>query len=351
MSGSTWAGRGHLVVAYMPILKGRDAEFTAVGHLSQAVLADILPVFEVAPGTDGPAKAASKFGKRVLDWLPRNLTIAVDVRYLSHPANGPRGPMRGIAEEFQVQQVPMLPVVRLLDSEHHLADVGYAADLHDGQAVLRLGGDTRDPDDDEAEEHLHRLTDHTGLQVEQCHLLLDVFDIRSDRDLSRVEPVVRKCVSWAQRYPWRSITLAAGAMPESISHLPTHAPEPLPRRDHQFWERVRDLDVKYSDYAIAHPQMTGPGWAPMPSLRYTDDEHWWIYRWQQDKLARPAMYDLCQALVTSDHWDPDRPNLSWGDEQIAARAAGRCGPGNPTSWRAWGTSHHLAHVTRQLTQP
>lgn len=143
----------------------------------------------------------------------------------------------------------------------YLADTRYAADLYGGQAVLRLGGDTRDPDDHEAEEHLQRLTGHAGLPVEQCYLLLDVFDIRSDRDLSRVDPVVRKCVSWAQRYPWRSITLAAGAMPESTSHPPTHAPEPLLRRDRQpeFWTRVRDLGVKYGDYAIAHPQMTGPG--------------------------------------------------------------------------------------------
>lgn len=127
IEGDEWiepgAGRDHLVVAYMPILKGRDADFTAVGHLSQAMLAHILPVFEVAPGTDGPAKAAGKFGTRVLDWLPRNLTIAVDVRYL--------------------------------------ADAGYAADLHDGQAVLRLGGDTRDPDD-----LPRRLTNHDEALLE-----------------------------------------------------------------------------------------------------------------------------------------------------------------------------------------
>jgi T4 beta protein len=176
------------VIAYMPILKGRDAEFTALGHLSQTVVPHILPVFEVAPATDGPEKATSKFGARVLDWLPKDLTIAVDVRYLPSPANSRRGPMRGIAEELQVQQVRMLPVVRLVDSEHRLADVGYAADLHGGQAVLRLGGDTQDPDDGEAEEQPHRLHDCAGLPIDQCHLLLDVFDVRSERDVSRVEP-------------------------------------------------------------------------------------------------------------------------------------------------------------------
>lgn len=86
----------------------------------------------------------------------------------------------------------------------------------------------------------------------------------------------------------------------------------------------------------------------MPSLRYADDTCWWIYRWHQDKPARPAMYDLCRSLVLSDHWEAGRPQLSWGDQQIAARAADRSGPGNATSWRAWSTSHHIAHVTNQL---
>ena len=45
----------------------------------------------------------------------------------------------------------------------------------------------------------------------------------------------------------------------------------------------------------------------MPSLRYADDTCWWIYRWQQDKLAKPAMYDMCRSLVLSDRWEAERP--------------------------------------------
>lgn len=97
---------------------------------------------------------------------------------------------------------------------------------------------------------------------------------------------VRKCVSWAQRYPWRSVAVAGGAMPQSISHLPTHAPTAVRRWDLQLWKRVADLGVLYADYGIAHPGMAGPRWRPMPSPRYTDDEVWWIYRWPQDPIGR-----------------------------------------------------------------
>jgi hypothetical protein len=120
------------------------------------------------------------------------------------------------------------------------------------------------------------------------------------------------------------------------------------RWDLHLWQRLADLGVRYADYGVAHPGMVGPGWRPMPSLRYTDDEVWWIYRWPQGGADRSAMYDLCAALVASAHWPAEGADLSWGDSEIAARASGSRGPGNATNWRAWTTSHHLAHVLNQL---
>ncbi|MFY1692983.1 beta family protein [Plantactinospora sp. WMMB782] len=334
------------MVTYMPILKGREGEFRALARLSAASVRHVLPILEVVPTANGPTKNAYRFGKQVCESVPADLTIAVDVRHLADPTEGVRRPMRDIADDLAAWGIPMLPVLHLYDTAARLADVRHAADLHSGHAVLRLGSDTRDPDDEEAEEALDRLRNQIGLTIEHCHLVLDVFEVRSERDLTRVEPVVRKCVSWAQRYPWRSITVAAGAMPQSISLLPVHTPTPLRRWDLQLWQRVQDLGVQYADYGITHPGTAGAAWRPMPSLRYTDDELWWIYRWPQDTIDRHAMYDLCKALVASDHWPPQGRDFSWGDRQIAARADGVGGPGNAANWRAWTTSHHLAQVIR-----
>jgi hypothetical protein len=335
-------------MVYMPILKGREGEFRAVAQLSAALVRQVLPIFEVIPTANGPTKDAYRFGIRARESVPASLAIAVDVRHLGDPTNGVRRPMRDIADDLSVWGIPMLPVLHVSDSPARMADVRYAVDLHGGHTVLRLGSGTSDPDDAEAEKSMDRLRDQAGLTIGQCHLVLDVFEVRSERDLTRVEPVVRKCVSWAQRYPWSSVTVAAGAMPQSVSHLPVNAPSPVRRWDLYLWQRVADLGVPYADYGIAHPGMAGPSWRPMPSLRYTDDEVWWIYRWSQDTIDRPAMYDLCRALVASDHWPPEGGLFSWGDHQIAARATGAGGPGNATNWRAWTTSHHLAQVVDQL---
>jgi len=301
----------------------------------------VLPIFEVVPATD-PIKDAYRFGEKIHESLPADLAIAVDVRHLVDRTEGVRRPMRDIANDLAAWMIPMLPVMHLYDSPARLANVRYATDLHGGHTILRLGSDTRDPDDAEADDALDRLGDQAGLAIERCHLVLDVFEVRSERDLTRVEPVVRKCVSWAQRYPWNSIAVPAAAMPESISRLPVNTPTSVQRSDWLLWKRVADLSVQYADYGIAHPGMAAASWRPMPSLRYTDDEAWWIYRWPQGAIDRPAMHDLCETLVASDHWPAAGRDFSWGDDQIAARAAGLHGPGNATNWRAWATSHHRA---------
>ncbi|MEV4820115.1 beta family protein [Micromonospora tulbaghiae] len=88
---------------------------------------------------------------------------------------------------------------------------------------------------------------------------------------------------------------------------------------------------------------------PLPSLRYTAGEDWWIYRWARHETGgNDSFYDLCQALISSDHWPAEGPDYSWGDSELARCARRQPGPGSATQWRAWGTSHHLAHVTSEL---
>lgn len=339
------------MVTYMPILKGRQGELTAVEHLSPALRRQVLPIFEVDPTVRGPVEDAHRFVDSVCGSVLAGLVIAVEVRYLDGPVAGLRRPMRIIADDLNSWRISILPVLHLDDSSEQLADAGHAAEIHRGTAVLRLAIDAHDPDGEEADKALARLHDQTGLPTDQCHLLLDLIEMRSERDLTRAEPAVRKWMSWAQRYPWRSITVAAGAMPASISHIPFMTPTALPRWDFQLWQRVAGLGVQYADYGTAHPAMTGAKWRPKPNLRYTDDENWWIYRWSEEKTGSHPMYDLCQALVASDYWPASSADLSWGDQQIAARAHDLGGPGNPGNWRAWSTSHHLAHVAAQLSRP
>lgn len=129
------------------------------------------------------------------------------------------------------------------------------------------GADTADPDGEEADKHLTRLCRQSGTAIEQSALDRDLFEVRSPRALSRVEPLVSKCVAWARRYPWESITVASGAMPESIADLPANTATPMPRHDRALWSRLHEPDLGFGDYGIAHPGMSVGGWRSTPNLR------------------------------------------------------------------------------------
>jgi hypothetical protein len=124
--------------------------------------------------------------------------------------------MRDIADDLAAWGVPILPVLRLSDSDAQLSDAGYAAESHEGQAVVRLGDMLADPDDEQAESHIDRLRNCVGLSADQCDLVVDLFEIRNERDVTRAEPVVRKCVAWATRRPCAPSRSPLGRCPRAF---------------------------------------------------------------------------------------------------------------------------------------
>lgn len=331
------------MVVYTPILKSRAGEMSAIRHLAPEQVAHLLPIVEVVPS--GSGRTVEQFLSRAARF-PNELRFGLDLRHVLGDGGGALL-LRELAAGLPML-VSLLPVVHLDDDPALLAEAADTARRHADEAIVRLPANGPPYDDIATQRELDRLCARTGLAVEQCHLLIDADAVASDRDVSVVEPEVRKRVSWAKRFAWRSIIVAAGAMPGNVRQAGFRTPTPVHRWDLELWNRVRDLGVRYADYGIAHPGPVERGWRPPPNLRYTDDEVWWVYRWPGGEAARATMRELCRVLTHSEHWPSDGESFSWGDERIAACAAGRAGPGNATSWRAWGTSHHLAHVVARL---
>jgi hypothetical protein len=194
-----------------------------------------------------------------------------------------------------------------------------------------------------------------GLRVSDTDLVLDLGAVRTQAAAQHAERTARAALAWARRQPWRSVTLACGAFPASISGLPYRTATPVPRWDAVLWARItggllggQDAGIGYGDYAVGSPELAA-GRAPSPNLRYTGKRHWHVYRYPKaDKGDMSTFYDLCQDVVASGHWPARGGEFSWGDEQIGRCARHHRTPGNATVWRAIGTSHHLAVVTGRL---
>lgn len=320
---------------YRPVLVGRRGELEALAHLDDATIPLLAPVIDV--------HAVDPCVVALLGRLPAGLVPAVDVSAL------PDGP----ASEPVRWGVPLVPVIGLAESGRRVVAHGAAARAYAGRAVVRLRAGQARVGPDATTAAVERVWRLARLVPEQCDLLVDAADVCCPADVRLAGPRVRRLVGWARRHAWRSVAVVAGGMPPTLARLPTDEPVRLDRFDWQLWQGLADLGVGYGDYGVgpAAPDGDGPG-DRLPTLRYTTDGAWWIYRWsRRGGRGDERLANLYRTLVSAPWWPAAGPGFSWGDHEIVRRARRGAGAGSPANWIAWSTSHHLAHVLAALREP
>ncbi|WP_160161086.1 hypothetical protein [Actinomadura sp. K4S16] len=377
--------------AYVPILKAKAGELEALQHL-EAPPTPLRPLLELMPPSSrqqsgdlgeaeelddaknnetghGPADPANGSGETrkltrqlrklalaIRDDLPAGSICSIDASYIDTLPFAPDAWECFTATlTEQLEPAPIRPVFRLTDPPERLAWVrGVIAEFGEG-ACLRLGSPDRDVDVRQAAELLSRVLPQLELGPEQIGVVIDLWTIEDDRDLQRGLATAEELLKLTDQHPWQSVTVAGGAFPASISHLPGDAVSPLPRRDAHLWRQLQERQPArlpdFGDYAIAHPAPGIGSRAPLPNLRYTTDTEWqiWRQRTPQD-LGNERFCIICRDVVASEHFPTDRSRLCWGDRQIATRSEECSSPGNATKWRAFGTSRHLALVSDRLAR-
>jgi len=327
---------------YRPILRPRRGELAALHHLDPASALRVAPIVEVSP--------ADRLPQLVRQMPPRTGVMAVDLGAVPDPVDPLTSPPLDLAEELADLGVAMLPVLRAYDSHRRLVEHGLAARMHLMRAVLRLQPHTDARNPAEATATASRLLSGAGLEAERVDLVIDLAETACTAHADRFEERARHVLRWARATPWRSVTVAAGAMPPNLDDLPTDEPVTVGRLDARMWARLREPGVGYADYGVTSPvRRNGINHRQLPTLRYTAERDWWIYRWaRRGGRSDDRCHDLCRTLVTSSHWPAAGARFSWGDAQIAQNARSARGGGSPSGWMAWSTSHHIAYVLHTL---
>jgi hypothetical protein len=195
-----------------------------------------------------------------------------------------------------------------------------------------------------------RLLTGAGLEADRVDLVIDLAETACAAHADRFEERARHVLRWARSAPWRSVTVAAGAMPPNLDDLPTDEAVPVGRLDAQVWARLSEPGVGYADYGVTSPvRRLGVHHRQLPTLRYTAEHDWWIYRWaRRGARSDDRCHDLCRTLLDSAQWPAAGARFSWGDAQIARQARSARGGGSQANWIAWSTSHHIAKVLEAL---
>jgi Beta protein len=197
---------------------------------------------------------------------------------------------------------------------------------------------------------LDALTSFLGVARNQVDILID---LQYRPDLLAIQQVGAFCLnSLPLVNDWRTVTLAAGCFPDSISNQPIGQWLPFDRNDWLGWRGVLQQRTaaqlrlpSFGDYGVrcgGEPQVI-PN-TPAPNLRYTREQIIWVRR--GDK-ATGSMQAICRDLVQQQFYSGTQ--FSQGDAEIAMKATttGQ-GNGTPEQWIQWCTNHHLELTVSQI---
>lgn len=343
---------------YVPILKGKQGEFGALGLISLATRQEIQPLIELVPpsedDTDASAgrvaahKAATALGRC---WAA---SIAfIDAGYFELDLPLPSG-LHMIGEACALAEaagVGAVPVIRLDDPTEARQDVRQLHADHGRGACLRLYNGDLDTDGEALDSQIEEFLRETTLQRPDIDLLIDAGYLDGDIAASTNARAIRLILRELDRLAdYRSVTVAAGAFPDNLQGVVPWTITPRQRYDADMWitlvARGVPREVDYGDYAINHPVLAFGGWRPAPGLRYTADQEWLILRGTvNDPRAHDQFFDICDQIAA--HPQFAGAGLGTADRRIANSRAET--NGNATTWRQIGTTHHLDFVVQRLT--
>jgi hypothetical protein len=337
------------------IAKLKRGEVWALNQLNLSTKANVTPLFEMWPPNPATAtKQAKTLLQHTTDLMQllatewTGLPCYLDTLYLQ--SNGVPSPQAAeavfsIARAAQINAVPVTSPFFLQPFQQVIRNVIGT----DGRGVtFRVPSNFfANPQNIPA---LDGLTTFLGVPRYKVDI---VIDLQYRPDLLAVQQIGAFCLNSLPFVDdWRTVTLASGSFPDSISDQPSGQWLPFDRNDWRGWTGILQQRnaaqarlPSFADYGVrcgGEPKIV-PN-SPAPNLRYTREETIWVRR--GDK-SNGSMRAICSDLITRPFFSGAQ--FSVGDAELATKAT-TTGPanGSPEQWIQWCTNHHLELTASQI---
>ena len=353
--------------SYVPILLARRGERIALRELPPAIRSGFTPLLEIPHvPMDWNEEEFKGLGEHITGFpvsLNRDLSeyerFFLDVPYLRDPNELVNGyhPVSVLFAACRNHGLKAVPVAARRRGNSHNSAVKDIMQVDGRGACLRLS---------KADLSSYATVVRTMLRTlnakpEDIDLMVDLGFVEQSNVLlfARSLRLLLSNLLFSSR-PWRSLTLASGAFPSTLSSLPQGITA-LPRADWELWYHIRtNLQgsariPNFGDYGIQSPEavmLFDPRYMSVSAnIRYTTPKDWLVSKGQlvlgRQRVGNEAAYrGLCRAIVRRREFRG--PAFSPGDRYMNECAAGRQSPGTLEIWRRQGTSHHIATVVDQV---
>lgn len=350
---------------YVPILKGRDGEYGALGSMTPEEKRQITPLIEIPPipwdhTNDVPEKTIDKHLAKVDRKLEKSWGIDqaffIDLMRIGEQERMADGthPLAHLFNRTRLRTLKAIPVTGLIRNDEYQASCREIVKEDRRGICLRLQRDDFD-EQESIETAITKLLAFLHVSPADADLLLDLGSLHT---LSPEEPSL-DVTSQVNSIPfikkWRSFVIAATGFPVDLMGLPPSEISTVRRLEWPLWCGVAaDSRIPrtptFGDYAIAHPQPSEVDprvMRPSASIRYTTEDVWLILKGRNLRShGYKQFHDVSKTLVKNPAYSG--PQFSWGDRYINDCANRLVSTGNLTTWRRVGTSHHIAFVTQQI---
>lgn len=352
------------MATYFPLLKTKQAEFSALDQLDDAVTG-LHPVLEVIPRpTRKESLSRDQWYREVSLELRRqagNRPVLVDPFLMM--SRDPECTVAGFFAHLAAllagssTEHPVTPVVRLQAGQAELSAASALAALTEAGSAIRVtGSEIAEAGKDMVKNFGARLDAQVaGLEADRSEvdLLVDLGHVAEEtvpqlyvNSLGHTLPGIET--------GWRRIIIAGTTGP-SQNDVAGFTEAETPRLEIDIWNQLQswtsiNSTLHFGDYAgFAAVLPTGSGRTKHPSLRYSTETTAYLVRRKAEAGEGFSVYkDVCKHVVQQ-AWFAG-PGFSWGDDQIAQTAAGFTTPsgGGATRWRAASVNHHMTLTAWQI---
>ncbi|ENT6850639.1 beta family protein [Vibrio cholerae] len=363
---------------YVPILKAKKGEFDAYKNLPRTVQLHTLPVFELPTLTSkmlettylGVSNPREQFINKCAVGLSSSIsvpTIGIDIHSWAPDSTIENGEhvLSVFTSCLSNEGCEVLPVIgydRWEDAEYSTV-LQLLAQSKD-RFILRLDSYAFE-DMVEEEPFLDTIEDivsSMGLDTSKCSVILDFGDVSKDTIVD-IQEQVDTALSLLEDYQFSFVSIAGCSITSDINGMvpKKNSTGIVVRKEFKVWKSVRSFNpsVKFvfGDYGIANPNVGDETIAPDANgkIRYTIEDSYFVVRGYSRRQGEKGaqMHGLCKSLVGSGYFCGSE--FSWGDMMIEKCAnygtvKGKVFVGNPTSWVAIDTAHHMTYVTQEVVE-
>jgi hypothetical protein len=338
------------------IAKLKRGEVWALNQLKPETKIAVSPLFEMWPPTPGtktkPAKSLQQHSTDLIQMLASEWTglpCYIDTQYLQSAGSPSSASLQTVFSIARLLNVNAMPVTSPLFPPAFQQAIS-AVTATDGRGVMFRLPLTFFNDPQNVGAYLNGLATAVGVPKGQIDILVD---LAYRPNMVEVQQMGAFCLDNLPFVDdWRTVTLAAGCFPDSISTDPTGQWVPYDRSDWRGWFAVAGQRYpaekripSYGDYGVrcGGVPVVIPN-SPAPNIRYTNAQEIQVRKGPKAPLAMRA---ICANLVAQGFFSGAA--FSQGDSEIALKAA-TTGPanGSPEQWIQWCTNHHLELTASQI---